>query len=701
MYKKPKTLGLNLILLFKNPFFRFGFTIKVLAIIFFVPLMQSQYFTPFIVYNISDFSLDPWTNFLESGGNSKSFPYGIIMFLFHLPFVSLGFLLDNIFLNSNFSFTQLSFSSSLLFADVFLCTVLISISRTSNFKIIIFYWFSPIVIFITYWHGQTDLILVFFVMLSFYFLQEKRILLSSFILSLSLAVKLNSILIIPFIFLYLLKNKKYKDYVFDYILTFLLFSVLLQLPFLFNEGAQDMIFSSPEFNRVYELYFSFGETNKVFIVPILYALLVYVGWRIGSMNMPMLYSFTGASFFIILSFSPASVGWFIWITPFLVLFQQKATRDFKYLIFIYSIIFVSYNIFLSSGAYVNFLNLDLTMINFAFPERILSLILSMLSVTGLMISYTMFKQALVQNNYYNFSKKPFSISIAGDSGSGKDTLSKALLRLFGKNRTVEISGDDYHLFERDDMRWNLKTHLNPLTNNLHLFVENSLKLIRGEDILVKKYDHHKGKFQEHSSISSSDVILISGLHALFPIKLRKQLKLKIFLNMDEKLRYFLKLKRDVIERGYEEKKVITSLKKRQVDREKFINYQIKFADLIFTIKPSCNYKINLTMYKKESLPPLKLIITTNSYINYQSIQELLTSICQADVRIKFSEDTTDQIEMEIEGNNIQKEDIEHVARIMMPEINDILALKPEWSNGILGVMQLFVLLKISDQDGMV
>ena len=75
-----------------------------------------------------------------------------------------------------------------------------------------------------------------------------------------------------------------------------------------------------------------------------------------------------------------------------------------------------------------------------------------------------------RNLPYQFSGKPLAIGIAGDSGAGKDTLVNSLVDLFGAHSVVSLSGDNYHLWDRNKKMWKLITHLNPKANNLNLFL---------------------------------------------------------------------------------------------------------------------------------------------------------------------------------------------------------------------------------------
>ena len=81
--------------------------------------------------------------------------------------------------------------------------------------------------------------------------------------------------------------------------------------------------------------------------------------------------------------------------------------------------------------------------------------------------------------------KPYVISIAGDSGSGKSTISNFIRLYYGYENCTLISGDDLHNWERGDSNWENITHLNPNANNLKLGDLQLLSLKQGAKILRK------------------------------------------------------------------------------------------------------------------------------------------------------------------------------------------------------------------------
>ena len=120
--------------------------------------------------------------------------------------------------------------------------------------------------------------------------------------------------------------------------------------------------------------------------------------------------------------------------------------------------------------------------------------LIILSIIGLILIYRMIKQNILNNEFFRLIYKPILIGITGDSASGKDTLGKALGGIFGENSVAFLSGDDYHIYERDSNKWKKLTHLNPKTNNLEQYEKDCISLKKGKSINCREYDHKKGKF---------------------------------------------------------------------------------------------------------------------------------------------------------------------------------------------------------------
>ena len=153
MHEVSRPLGLICYDLFREPLFILGLIFKVLLIISLVPVIQDSWFVPFIINWITNPLSSPWTSHLFVEGDILAFPYGITMFIFHLPATALGWIIDQVIKVEYFA--NFGFRFSLLIADFFLLIFLIQAYENLWKKVIIFYWLSPLVIFINYWHGQT------------------------------------------------------------------------------------------------------------------------------------------------------------------------------------------------------------------------------------------------------------------------------------------------------------------------------------------------------------------------------------------------------------------------------------------------------------------------------------------------------------------------------------------------------------------
>ena len=119
-----------------------------------------------------------------------------------------------------------------------------------------------------------------------------------------------------------------------------------------------MTLNNPAFDTVFKSTTLF-KNIIIYITPILYSILVFAAYKIGRMNFNLLYSFLGIAFFIILIFTPAEIGWYLWVVPFLVAFQINTNSTFfKYGVLIFSIIFVFNKLIIDDGSIIHFFKMD-------------------------------------------------------------------------------------------------------------------------------------------------------------------------------------------------------------------------------------------------------------------------------------------------------------------------------------------------------
>jgi uridine kinase len=323
--------------------------------------------------------------------------------------------------------------------------------------------------------------------------------------------------------------------------------------------------------------------------------------------------------------------------------------------------------------------------------RLISLIHTALVATGIVLAVRIWRETVIRNDFFRLSRKPFVIGVAGDSGAGKDTFANAITGLFGHHSVAIISGDDYHLWDRHQPMWQVMTHINPAANDLESFAKNLVSLTDGRSIQASHYDHDSGKMSRPFRVQSNDIIIASGLHALYLPILRECYDLSIYLDIDENLRSFFKVQRDVNQRGYTMERVLDSLAKRKPDSEKFIKPQAAYADLSFSLRPI--HPSSLAQAHLNKLPRLKLLVKSRHGFNELSLKRVLIGVCGLHVDMNTNNDAS-EVELSIEGET-SSEDIQMAAQLICPQIFEFLDLRPQWQNGVLGLMQLITLSHIN------
>ncbi len=181
--------------------------------------------------------------------------------------------------------------------------------------------------------------------------------------------------------------------------------------------------------------------------------------------------------------------------------------------------------------------------------------------------------------------RPVLLGLAGDSASGKSTLSRGIEYILGAERVGRVCTDDYHRYDRATRAELGVTPLSPEANRLDVLEEHLRELASGRAILKPTYDHRTGSFGPQEQVEPGEIVIIEGLLPLSARGPREAIDVAVFLEPDEELRRRWKLERDTTERGYGPAEVLAEIERREADAARYVRPQRDFADIIVRFHP--------------------------------------------------------------------------------------------------------------------
>ncbi len=185
---------------------------------------------------------------------------------------------------------------------------------------------------------------------------------------------------------------------------------------------------------------------------------------------------------------------------------------------------------------------------------------------------------------YNGFVQPVLIGVAGGSGSGKTTVSRAILDRVGRDRIVYLQHDAYYR-DRGSLPLAERARINydhPDSLETDLLVEH-LKILRAcrvIDVPVYDFAQHIRK-AETRRVEAQPIILVEGILIFGDRALREMFDIKIFVDTDADLRFIRRLQRDIAERGRTMDSVVDQYTEtvRPMHLE-FVEPSKRYADLI-------------------------------------------------------------------------------------------------------------------------
>jgi uridine kinase len=149
-------------------------------------------------------------------------------------------------------------------------------------------------------------------------------------------------------------------------------------------------------------------------------------------------------------------------------------------------------------------------------------------------------------------RKPVVIGVAGGSGSGKTSVTKAIYERF-KGHSILMLEQDYYYKDQSYLPFEerlLTNYDHPLAFDNDLLIEHVKSLLNYEPIDKPVYDYAMHtRSEEVIVVEPKDVIILEGILVLEDERLRNLMDIKLYVDTDADLRIIRRLVRDIKERG--------------------------------------------------------------------------------------------------------------------------------------------------------
>jgi uridine kinase len=176
------------------------------------------------------------------------------------------------------------------------------------------------------------------------------------------------------------------------------------------------------------------------------------------------------------------------------------------------------------------------------------------------------------------------VGVAGGTGSGKTTVSQAILDRVGRDRIAYLQHDSYYR-DRSYVLLDERAKANfdhPDALESELLAQHLASLKTGQAVEVPVYDFTTHTRETRTvSVAPRKVILVEGILIFAERALRELMDIKVFVDTDADIRFIRRLQRDITERGRTVESVIRQYTEtvRPMHLE-FVEPSKRYADVI-------------------------------------------------------------------------------------------------------------------------
>lgn len=658
-------------------------------------------FVPFLNIYVANPLVNPWQAAIDSGIPS-AFPYGPVMFyvmvipriLFSWAVPAGGFTVTwgHLFLAR----------IPLLIADLAIFWMLIRFLNTDEHRARSLWWTSPIVLYVTYVHGQLDIIPTAILMASLVLLVMGRYAWSAIVLGLGIATKSHLIVALPFVVMFAVRKE--SSWSRGYFVLFLTIGAYISslFPWVLNEGFRQMVFGTAEQQRFFKVGLDYLPGLRVFLAPLVIGLLFLQFAICKKVTQDTLFMFLGLAYTVLIVLLPPAHGYYLWSLPFIIYFFSRQLDYSRVPLWTFNITCLAYLVFGLDSTLFDSMKLVMPQIagvpapilllqNFGFDVHMVnSLLFTIMQASILTMAFMMYRHGVLSNIIYKPRTQPIIVGIGGDSGSGKHTARNVIADVLGHHNVVAVDGDDTHKWERGHEMWRIVSHLDPKGNDLYLQMEHAKALGQGKTIKKVKYDHATGKFTQQVQVSPGRYVFFVGLHPFYLKRMREAIDIKIYMDTDEELRHEWKILRDVEKRGYSRDKVIDQINTRKADGEKFIKPQKQFADMVVKY-----YKLQKAGNETgEGDGGFGISILVDNSLPFTELADRLRKLPGLTVKLQHEADLVHQ-RLIVEGST-SSETLRDICTEVLPQLNELVSPNAIWRSGPEGILQVCFLIFLSE-----
>jgi uridine kinase len=209
-------------------------------------------------------------------------------------------------------------------------------------------------------------------------------------------------------------------------------------------------------------------------------------------------------------------------------------------------------------------------------------------------------------------RKPVVIGVAGGSGSGKTSVTRAICEHF-KGHSILMLEQDFYYKDQSNLPFEerLKTNYDhPLAFDTDLLISHLQRLLDYQSIEKPVYDYSiHTRSSEVIHVDPKEVIILEGILVLEDERLRNLMDMKLFVDTDADIRIIRRLSRDMKERGRSMDSVIEQyLNVVRPMHNQFIEPTKRYADVIIPEGGRNHVAIDLIVTKIQTILEQKSLL---------------------------------------------------------------------------------------------